>query len=222
MLLALVQAAAYIRQRAPRCSVQQYLEEFYKSDKKKTSLLNYNGGRLWRDDEVKNAILITWQILFNYILHARRLAADLLSLMSFFDWQGIPEALVRGQSRTVNRHGGVGAISAGGENSDSDNSESEASVDDGFEEDILTLRSYLFIALTTDKTTFDMHRLVQLATRKWLEGQGQLETWKEQYINNLCTAFLIGEHENRAQCQALFPHAKSALSQPPKSEESLK
>jgi hypothetical protein len=76
--------------------VQQYLEEFYKSDKKKTSLLDYDGGHLWRDDEAKNAILITWQILFDYILHARRSAADLLSLMSFFDRQGIPEALVRG------------------------------------------------------------------------------------------------------------------------------
>jgi hypothetical protein len=32
MPLALVQAAAYIRQRAPRCSVQQYLEEYQQSD----------------------------------------------------------------------------------------------------------------------------------------------------------------------------------------------
>jgi hypothetical protein len=220
MPLALVQAAAYIRQRAPRCSVQQYLEQFHKSNKKRTSLLDYDGGDLRRDNKAINSILITWQISFDHVFHARRSAADLLSLMSFFDRQGIPEALVRGQSGTGNRHKGVGAISAGCENSDSDNSESEASVDDGFKEDILTLRSYSFIALTTDKTTFDMHRLVQLATRKWLEGQGQLETWKEQYINNLCKAFLTGVYKNWAQCQALFPHAKSALSQPPKSKES--
>lgn len=221
MPLALVQAAAYIRQRTPRCSVQQYLEQFHKSDRKRTSLLDYDGGCLWRDDEAKNSILITWQILFDYILDARRSAADLLSLMSFFDRQGIPEALVRNQSRTGNRHGGVEAINTDGENSDSDDSKLEASVDDGFEEDILTLRNYSFIALTTDATMFDMHGLVQLATRKWLENQGQLEMWKQQYINNLCTAFLTGEHKNWAQCQALFPHAKSALSQPPKSKESL-
>ncbi|KAF2802858.1 uncharacterized protein BDZ99DRAFT_503579 [Mytilinidion resinicola] len=223
MPLALVQAAAYIRQRAPRCSVRQYLEQFHKSDRKKTSLLDYDGGRLRRDDEAKNSILITWQISFNYILKARRSAANLLSLMSFFDRQGIPETLIRNRSGTENRHGDVDAINADGEksNSDSDDSESETSVDDGFEEDIFTLRNYSFIALTTD-ATFNMHRLVQLATRKWLEGQGQLEMWKQQYIDNLCTAFPTGEHENWAQCQALFPHAKSALSQPPKSEESLK
>ena len=44
MPLAIVQAAAYISQRAPRCSVKRYLEDFRKSDRKKTSLLNYKGG----------------------------------------------------------------------------------------------------------------------------------------------------------------------------------
>lgn len=85
MPLALVQAAAYIRQRAPRCSVQQYLEEFYKNDRKRAGLLDYDGGRLRRDNEAKNSILLTWQISFDHILQTRRSAADLLSLMSFFD-----------------------------------------------------------------------------------------------------------------------------------------
>jgi hypothetical protein len=40
MPLALVQAAAYIRERAPRCSVRRYLEEYQQSDSRKTSLLN--------------------------------------------------------------------------------------------------------------------------------------------------------------------------------------
>ncbi|KAF2464373.1 uncharacterized protein BDR25DRAFT_96892 [Lindgomyces ingoldianus] len=222
MPLALVQAAAYIRQRAPRCSVQQYLEELHKSDRKWTGLLDYDGGRLRRDLEAKNSILITWQISFDHILQARRSAADLLSLMSFFDRQGIPEALLRDQYRTENRHGGVEAIHRDSEDSDSDNNELEASVDDVFEGDINMLRNYSFIWVTTDASTFDMHRLVQLATRKWLEGMGQLETWKQQYINNLCAAFPTGKHENWVQCQALFPHAKSALLQPPKSEESLR
>ena len=84
MPLAIVQAAAYISQRAPRCSVRQYLEEFQKSDRKKTSLLNYEGGQLRRDREAKNSIIITWQISFDYIRQTRLSAADLLSLMSFF------------------------------------------------------------------------------------------------------------------------------------------
>ena len=37
MPLALIQAAAYIREHAPRCSVRQYLEEYRQSDRRKTS-----------------------------------------------------------------------------------------------------------------------------------------------------------------------------------------
>jgi tetratricopeptide (TPR) repeat protein len=221
MPLALVQAAAYIQQRAPRCSVQKYLEEFHKSDRKRTGLLDYDGGHLRRDEEAKNSILITWQISFDHILEARPSAADLLSLMSFFDWQGIPEALLRNQNRTKSRHRGIEDSNVNKTDSDSDDSNSEASVDDGFEEDILTLRNYSLIGITTNSTIFDMHGLVQLATRKWLEEHGRLEMWKQQYISNLCKAFPTGEHENWAQCQVLFPHAKAALSQPPKSKESL-
>ena len=55
--------------------------------------------------------------------------------MSFFDRQGIPEALLRNQGRTENRNGGEEAINRDGEDSESnsDDNESEASVDDGFE-----------------------------------------------------------------------------------------
>ncbi|KAL2048196.1 hypothetical protein N7G274_000107 [Stereocaulon virgatum] len=83
MPLAIVQAAAYISQRAPRCSVQRHLEDYRKSDGKKTSLLNYEGGQLRRDWQAQNSIIITWQISFEYIHQSWPSAADLLSLMSF-------------------------------------------------------------------------------------------------------------------------------------------
>ena len=95
MPLAIVQAAAYISQRAPLYSVRQYLEKFRESDREKTSLLDYEAGQLRRDREAKNSIILTWYISFDHIRQTRRSAADLLSLMCFFDRQGIPEALVR-------------------------------------------------------------------------------------------------------------------------------
>jgi len=49
MPLAIVQAAAYISQRAPRFSVRQYLNEFRKSDRKRTTLLNHESGQLRRN-----------------------------------------------------------------------------------------------------------------------------------------------------------------------------
>jgi hypothetical protein len=95
MPLAIVQAAIYIFQRALCYSMRDYLQDFQKNDRKKTGLLNYEGEQLRRDWEAKNSIIITWQISFDHIRKIRPSATDLLSLMSFFDRQGIPEALLR-------------------------------------------------------------------------------------------------------------------------------
>jgi tetratricopeptide (TPR) repeat protein len=204
MPLALVQAASYIRQRTPRCSVQQYLEEYRQSDSRKTSLLNYGAGHLRRDKAASNAILVTWQISFDHIRRTRPSAADLLSLMSFFDRQGIAENLLHNRS-----------------DSSANEQVLAASGDDRFEEDIIMLRDYSFVKATTDKTTFEMHSLVQLATRKWLESQKQLDKWREQFISSLCAELPTGEHNNWETCQALFPHAKAALAHRPTSQKSL-
>ncbi|KAK8002385.1 pre-mRNA-splicing factor SLU7 [Apiospora arundinis] len=85
MPLAIVQATAYISQKAPRCSIRQYLEEFTQSDRKRATLLDYEGGQLRRDREARNSIIITWQISFDHIRQTRPSAADLLSLMSFLE-----------------------------------------------------------------------------------------------------------------------------------------
>src|SRR4051794_21973905 len=67
-----------------------------------------------------------------------------------------------------------------------------------------------------------MHRLVQLATRKWLKAYDQLERWKQQFLRNLCSEFPTGEYENWARCQTLFPHARSAAAQQPEGQGALK
>ena len=168
MPLAIVQAAAYISQRAPRCSVQRYLEDYRKSDREKTSLLNYEGGQLRRDWEAQNSIIITWQISFEYIFQSWPSAADLLSLMSFFDRQGIPEALVQKRAEIENGHRSQekpDEYDGREEEEDNEDNTSECSKDDGFQDDVQTLRDYSFLSVGTDRT-FEMHALVQLATRK--------------------------------------------------------
>ena len=221
MPLAIVQAAAYISQRAPRCSVQQYLETFKKSDRKRSSLLDHEGGQLRRDREAKNSIIITWQISFDHICDIRPSAANLLSLMSFFDRQGIPEALLRNRGKQRNTQQDRERPDEYSGNSDEENA-SQSSMSDEFEDDILALRNYSFISVDTHGTTFEMHRLVQLAMRKWLKAHGQLEQWKQQFVRNLCAAFPTGEYENWPRCQELFPHARSALAQQPEEQSSLR
>ena len=174
MPLAIVQAAAYIVQRAPRCSIQQYLEDFRHSDRKKMSLLDYEGGRLRRDQEAQNSIIITWQISFNHIRQARASAAELLSLMCFFDRQRIPDTLVRKRILKGMDCKGQDKIDKQTDQAEKeeDNSEiSEYSEDNAFEDDILLLKNYFFLSIETNQT-FAMHALVQIAMRRWLAING--------------------------------------------------
>ncbi|KAF2802610.1 uncharacterized protein BDZ99DRAFT_468813 [Mytilinidion resinicola] len=227
MPLAIVQAAAYISEEAPRCSVVKYLDEFSRSERKRTSLLNHDKGQLRRDWEAKSCIIVTWQISFEHILQTRPSAADLLSLMSFFDRQGIPESVLR--SRAVQRGAQLNRQDQTEEDIDSheedDTSQSSTSEDelseDEFEEDVVALRNFCLISVNIDGTSFEMHALVQLATRKWLDSNGMLEQWKQHFISNLCAAFPTGQYENWVACQALFAHAKSAVGQRPEGESSL-
>jgi hypothetical protein len=220
MPLAIVQAAAYISERAPRCSVQQYLEQFRKSDRKRMSLLDHEGGQLRRDREAKNSIIITWQLSFDYIRQTRLSAADLLSLMCFFDHQGIPETLLK--SRTKQGDDNRAQEEHDDEWETDEDQSSQSSQNEDFEKDVVALRSFSFISINADSTTFKMHSLVQLATRKWIEAHGQLEKWKQKFIRNLYEKFPTGEHENWTLCQALFPHVKSAAAQQPQAQDSLR
>lgn len=168
MPLAIVQAAVYIYQRVPRYSVREYLQDFWKSDRKRTSLLNYEDGQLRRDRESKNSIMLTWQISFDHIREIRPSASDLLSLMSFFDRQGIPEALLQSRSDKRNLQQGQkesnddNSVNGDASYSDDDvDGTSQSSVSDGFEDDVLTLRNHSFISINLDGTTFEMHGLVQ-------------------------------------------------------------
>ncbi|KAL1876696.1 hypothetical protein Plec18167_005104 [Paecilomyces lecythidis] len=218
MPLAIVQAASYIRQRAQRYSVKQYLAEFQRSDRKKIDLLDRGGGELRRDREAKNSIILTWQISFDYIREIRPSAADLLSLMSFFDRQGIADYLLREPNES--RSGAEGSqkmkesMQSDSDPSSDDESSSVESDKSNFEDDIVILKNYSFIS-STNSVCFEMHRLVQLSTQKWLEAHGQLERWRAQFLKNLLREFPTRAYENWEKSQLLFPHAQSALMQNP-------
>ena len=219
MPLAIVQAAAYILQTAPRCSVQKYLEILREGDSNKARLLNY-GAYSRRDAEAENAIITTWQISFDNIQQTRSSAANLLSLMSFFDRQGIPEALIRKRTKMTKVCDRNWSNDKDGKEEDASDSSNYKEFEGQFEGDIQTLRDHSLISVSVDRATFEMHALVQLAMRKWLEGHGQLESWKQQYIENISEEFPAGEYENWEKCLLLLPHAKAAIAQQPEGEDS--
>ena len=206
MPLAMVQAAAYIRQRMPRCSVRQYIDKFRRSDRGWASLLHGDAGGLRRDNEANESIILTWQVSFEHIRHLRPSAADLLSLMSFYDRQGIPECLLRDREPDFpdapRSHIRVTNETTGG-----DSHSESSSQDEQFELDIQMLRDYSFLSLTTEGTAFQVHRLVQRATRRWLESQGKLREWEAQSILSLDTNFPCNNWRSWRERRFLLPHA---------------
>ncbi|KAK3387984.1 P-loop containing nucleoside triphosphate hydrolase protein [Podospora didyma] len=211
--LAISQAAAYIQARAPRTSPEKYLAEFRENERKRARLLGYDGGDLRRDGGASNAILTTWQISFDHIRSKRRTAADLLSLMSFFDRQGIPGWVLKPPRATMDTArvqnvdlAGVGESDASGDATDDD---------DGFEDDVMMLRDYCLIAIDVNGDEFEMHGLVQLSTKRWLEASGQLGAFIQQYIERIAASFPTGDYENWATCRELFVHAQMAVNYQP-------
>ena len=220
MPLAIVQAAAFIFHRAPRCSVRDYLEHFQNSDQDRTGLLDYEAGQLRRDREAKNSIFVTWQLTFDHVRQSRPSAADLLSLMSFFDRQGIPEALLRGRedARAIRNCGSLDQKRNKGLR---DQERYQLIDNDEFEKDVLVLRNYSFISVNTDRVTFEMHRLVQLATQTWLQSHNHIGNPQQQFVTNLNAAFPDGKYENWGTCQILFPHAQKAAQHEPGNDKAL-
>ncbi|KAJ6004729.1 hypothetical protein N7540_013098 [Penicillium herquei] len=161
MPLAVVQAASYIRNRAPR----------------------YSAGHLYRDWEAKNSFLVTWQISFDYIRQTKPSAADLLSLMSMFDRQGISENLIQDQPKANDTS--ISELQS--DLSDGETSESDSGPD--FEDDVTTLRDFSFISVSEDKIFFTMHRLVQLTMRAWLKSHGQVNHWRKDSSASYAKSF---------------------------------
>ena len=139
--LAISQAVAFINRRG-RLTASGYLYEFRRNDKRRESLLNRDSGDLRRDESVSNSVVLAWQISFERLREQRRSAADLLSLMSFFNPQGIPEWILRNYSRSVAKTG------------------DEDDADISFEEDLDILQSYSLMTLIADNGVCEMHALV--------------------------------------------------------------
>ncbi|OPB40964.1 kinesin light chain [Trichoderma guizhouense] len=214
--LAISQAAAYIQARGPRSSIEKYLAEFRKSERESMRLLKYEANDLGRDEETSNTVLRTWAMSFEYIHSHQPSAADLLSLMSFFDRQGIPEWVLRDcTTRSNSVEGAENSESETGHESDSDTSSS-------FEEDISILRNYCLIAVNEKDDQFEMHRLVQLSIKGWLKASKLQETFMQRYIILMATKFPLGqEFEAWAICQDLFAHVQVALDYQP-NEDTVK
>ncbi len=69
---------------------------------------------------------------------------------------------------------------------------------------------------------FEMHQLVQFATRVWLRSFGGEDRWRRKFLAILLQKFPTGKFNNWPQCQLLLPHVKSLVSEEPVDTEEAK
>ena len=191
--LAITQAAAYMSAKGIRMSVSKYLMLYLQDEQSQSRLLDEEAGDLRRDSSVPHSVIRTWQISFDQIKRTKPQAAELLSLMAMLDRQGIPEFLLCIQYPNA--------------------------ID--FENALGILREFSLITTEEGGKFFEMHRLVQLATRKWLERYEDVDKWQAEAIKVMAKAFPSGDYDNWKVCETLSPHAIQVLKCQLQSSQSL-
>ncbi|RDW87375.1 hypothetical protein BP5796_03069 [Coleophoma crateriformis] len=181
--LAITQAAAYISRLTPWMTVSKYMQLYRQGDTDKIRLLDEESGDHRRDLSVPHSVIRTWQISFDQIRKQHPEASKLLSLMAMLDRQGIPEYLFYPHYQDTLSFGNA----------------------------VAPLNEFSLITIEKEGNSFEMHRLVQLATKRWLDSNKELEKWQEMAMKILSDAFPNGEPSNWEKCETLLPHTTQVL-----------
>ncbi len=183
--LAITQATAFMTEN--EISVAGYLEILRSDESEMIEFLATDMYDPNRDSELSNSVLHTWKVSFDKIKVQKPQAADLLSLMSCLDRQAISEALLV-QDGDGSRLGFVAAIG--------------------------TLKAFSLIKSEHGNKVFGMHRLVQLATQRWLEIDGSIGKWQDKAlfsVRNSMPTFYHGA--TLRDWEAINPHIVRVLNQ---------
>ncbi|KAG4434967.1 hypothetical protein IFR05_009548 [Cadophora sp. M221] len=131
---------------------------------------------------MKNPVATTWLISFEQIRRRDPLAADYLSFMCCIDPKDIPQSLLPPEPSRKKEIDAIG-----------------------------TLDAYSFVSKRSADKALDLHRLVHLATRNWLQKEQLLAQWTESVIERLEDVFPNNDHNNRSIWRAYLPHARCVL-----------
>lgn len=163
--------------------VDQYLHQLDKDSSTLAGLLDRQVERLEGTMGLSNAIAGTWKLCFEQIQSQNTPATDILSIMAFLDPQGVPKALLN--------HNSIPWLT--------------------LTTALGILQAYSLISTGSASETYDMHRLVHITTRKWLETSGQHKKWAVQALTMLSINFPNGDYDSWQTCALFLPHALKVI-----------
>ncbi|KAI3326449.1 kinesin light chain 1 [Xylariaceae sp. AK1471] len=181
--LAIKQASAFIASNT-NITVSLYLEFCKSSNADLIDLLSrqFEDRHRYKEHARKqNPVATTWLISFEYISRHNPLAADYLKFICFLAEKDIPLSLLPVASKIK------------------------------MAEAVGTLKAYAFIIERDTPDSFDIHRLVRLVMRSWLQERGEWEEWTTNVVQRLTEEYPFPEHENRRTWTKYLPHGQAVL-----------
>ncbi|RKK80963.1 hypothetical protein BFJ68_g16127 [Fusarium oxysporum] len=179
--LAIAQAAAYMN--VYETPIVEYIRVFNDADAENAIELLEQG----YDDEVhydssQGAVATTWILSFDRIRRSVPAAADLLSFMACIEPRGIPRSILPKLKTEQQMTKAIG-----------------------------TLTGHGFLSRREGESTFDMHSLVHLATRRWNENEGREREVRQTTLAGIAEVFPTSDWENRDLWRQYLPHALRLL-----------
>ncbi|PIG87297.1 kinesin light chain [Aspergillus arachidicola] len=160
-----------------KSSISEYLRLLKKTEQDAVALISTDFGDKTRYRNSMNAVAKTWTITFNKILECDTLATDLLAFISCIEWRAIPYSILPAAHPEARLVGAIG-----------------------------TLCSYSFLERRDDGTKLDMHRLVHLATRMWVNQNGRKRETTIAALKHLAEVFPSDDYTNREIWRDYLPH----------------
>ncbi|KAI1353164.1 hypothetical protein F5Y01DRAFT_313234 [Xylaria sp. FL0043] len=181
--LAIKQASAYMALNR-FVTISQYLEFCESSNADLIHLLSRqfeDRHRYKSHARNQNPIATTWLVSFEHISRCNPQATDYLKFMCFLAEKDIPVSLLPDTSK-ISRTESIGL-----------------------------LNSYAFIQEHDSPGSFDIHRLVRLAMRNWVQEKKEWEQWAINVVQRLAEKYPWPLHENKETWARYLPHAHIVL-----------
>jgi tetratricopeptide (TPR) repeat protein len=191
LAIAIVQAVAFINQNDSKLS--DYVLLYRASEQEASQLLSEEFQDPGRYQETRNPVATTWYVSFQQIREGDKLAADYLSFMACTASNDIPESMLPSKTSSVAQTKALG-----------------------------TLKAYAFITeretardgrrgqqeqMQRPARTFDVHPLVHLAMRGWLQVHHQWLHWVERVMARLLEVLPSGDSSKIGAWMPYLPHA---------------
>lgn len=183
--LAIKQATSFIAKSVSYPTISSY-SRLFDNTKHQTILLGKDFHDPTRPDDLRNSVVLTWEISFEKIKDERAVAADMLSFIGVLSREGIPTFLLAFVQPD------------------------ELELDD----DVSILSQYSLVEPDTKHEFLSIHRLVQVTINIWLTKSGKQAAWQASALEAIKNAFLNamsntdGKKRDMATCRALHTHAQ--------------